>query len=210
MTLTQEDGETILEYEDKFTWLAQFSPHLLENSYDNIEKFQYGLKSNIRRALAALDFITYESLVRCALKVETEHQDYLNMKEKQADKKRKIEYQTGGLGSKKLEIKGPEKRSICSKCGKEHRGQCLQGTKICFKCGGNGHIARDCVTTSRKVNNLPQMRNPLPMPKQSETEHPGVRCYNCNEMGHYANVCHKPRNMRGNRPQSQGQQQIPR
>ena len=63
MTLTQGDGETISEYEAKFTRLARFAPHLVANPYEKIEKFQYGLKPSIRRALAALDFITYESLV---------------------------------------------------------------------------------------------------------------------------------------------------
>ncbi|KAL5540692.1 hypothetical protein UlMin_043344 [Ulmus minor] len=32
----------------------------------------------------------------------------------------------------------------CTKCGRNHYGACKQGTNICFRCGQEGHFARDC------------------------------------------------------------------
>ncbi|KAL5570502.1 hypothetical protein UlMin_027077 [Ulmus minor] len=34
----------------------------------------------------------------------------------------------------------------CTKCGRNHYGACKQGTNICFRCGQEGHFARDCTS----------------------------------------------------------------
>ena len=33
----------------------------------------------------------------------------------------------------------------CAKCGKNHPGECRQGTIICYKCGKEVHYARGCI-----------------------------------------------------------------
>ena len=38
----------------------------------------------------------------------------------------------------------------CKKCGRTHKGECLAGSNVCFKCGKPGHHARDCRSGSVK------------------------------------------------------------
>ena len=33
---------------------------------------------------------------------------------------------------------------MCSRCGRSHSGECLQGRTVCFRCGQEGHFTRDC------------------------------------------------------------------
>ncbi|KAI3472595.1 hypothetical protein Pfo_030078, partial [Paulownia fortunei] len=42
-------------------------------------------------------------------------------------------------------------RPKCTKCGKNHFGECYSGTNRCFKCKKPGHIAKDCPTVQGKV-----------------------------------------------------------
>ncbi|XP_031273899.1 uncharacterized protein LOC116132386 [Pistacia vera] len=35
----------------------------------------------------------------------------------------------------------------CQKCGRQHKGNCLLGTNVCFKCKQPGHMAKDCKVT---------------------------------------------------------------
>ena len=35
-------------------------------------------------------------------------------------------------------------RPVCSRCGRSHSGECLQGRTGCFRCGQEGHFMRDC------------------------------------------------------------------
>ncbi|XP_022872136.1 uncharacterized protein LOC111391204 [Olea europaea var. sylvestris] len=40
----------------------------------------------------------------------------------------------------------------CPKCNKSHRGKCLFGKNICFRCGKPGHISLNCTEPPRKKN----------------------------------------------------------
>nr|XP_009794050.1 PREDICTED: uncharacterized protein LOC104240853 [Nicotiana sylvestris] len=37
----------------------------------------------------------------------------------------------------------------CSQCGRAYSGQCLQGSNVCYTCGGHSHYMRDCPMNDR-------------------------------------------------------------
>ena len=40
---------------------------------------------------------------------------------------------------------------ICDKCGKAHPEGCRRGTNLCFKCGKEGHYARQCAANRIRI-----------------------------------------------------------
>ncbi|XP_015075527.1 uncharacterized protein LOC107019620 [Solanum pennellii] len=46
--------------------------------------------------------------------------------------------------NKGKDTRSTNKKPTCAKCGKGHLGECLVGTKNCFRCGKSGHKVRDC------------------------------------------------------------------
>ena len=62
-------------------------------------------------------------------------------KSKRQNQKRKSD-QIQNYGRRNEQDRHP--RTAYPKYGKDHHGECRQGTNICFRCGKPGHIVRDC------------------------------------------------------------------
>ena len=48
-----QGNKTVLQYEAKFTKLAQFAPHIVSNDVRKAKKFQRGLRPSTRTRMAA-------------------------------------------------------------------------------------------------------------------------------------------------------------
>ncbi|XP_044508780.1 uncharacterized protein LOC123227728 [Mangifera indica] len=46
----------------------------------------------------------------------------------------------------------------CQKCGKHHRGECLTGQAVCFRCRQPGHIAHFCTAALVRVEQQQPIR----------------------------------------------------
>jgi hypothetical protein len=152
---------TVGQYEEKFTELARFAPHLIEEDSKKVKKFLLGLRPPIRSKLVPLLLDSYSVVVRLDLAIEKDWEE--NQKQKN---------QQGGTrgntpkGRREFEPKGGKKRVMkaepkkvpplktvgpCGKCGKNHYTKdCRRESGACFRCGKMGHLIKDCLMQAQQ------------------------------------------------------------
>ncbi|XP_073019359.1 uncharacterized protein [Primulina eburnea] len=154
---------TVNEYTLKFEEGCVFVPFIAENDKDKGEHFIRGLRPEIRRDVHMAKVVSYQDIVERALLAELDEQEI--------EKKRQLRRQTfqarsqGASPSSRGGFKGKGKmeqrnkpsvpssdveRSLCPKCGKPHKGECLVGSGRCYRCKEMGHTAKKCPLSSDK------------------------------------------------------------
>ncbi|XP_073024312.1 uncharacterized protein [Primulina eburnea] len=158
-----QDSLSVAKYILKFEERCVFVPFIAENDKDKGEHFLRGLKPEIRRDVHMAKVITYQDIVERALLAEHDEQE--NEKERQL---RIQAFQTRGQGASAstrggYKWKGKMEQhnkpsmpssdvelSLCPKCGKPHKGECLVGSGRCYRCKEMGHTAQKCPLSSDK------------------------------------------------------------
>ncbi|GJZ39541.1 reverse transcriptase domain-containing protein [Tanacetum coccineum] len=127
-------------------------------------------------------------------------QKLITITERQAEQKRKLEYNAGNNQGHQQQNKrqntgraytaGPgEKREytgslpLCTKCNYHHKGPCAPR---CNKCKKIGHLARDCRSSGPNGNNNNRGNS-------GTTQNAGT-CYECGVQGHFKRDCPKLKN----------------
>ncbi|XP_031286440.1 uncharacterized protein LOC116145148 [Pistacia vera] len=166
----QQGNMTVKEYSIKFNSLAKFAPILVSIPQTRLERFVGGLHPTIARDVMSghQPSQTYSEALTGAIRAEV----YLRKETKLAlsptmassplqlgqssSAEQVVSKDDKGKGKKgvlpkanrkDMKKKGQQRKgeiNYYKKCRRRHRGECLVGTNVCFRCRQLGHIARDC------------------------------------------------------------------
>ncbi|GJV51633.1 putative reverse transcriptase domain-containing protein [Tanacetum coccineum] len=191
--------------------LALMCGRMFHEESEEVEKYVGGLPDKIRGNVMSYQPKTMEKAIEFA----NDHMDQkvLTITERQAEQKRKLEFNVGNNQGYQQQNKrqntgraytvGPDEKKeypgslpLCTKCNCHHKGPCAPR---CNKCKKFGHLAHDCRSSGLNGNNNNR--------GNFETTQNAVTCYECGVQGHLKKDCLKLKN--GNRGNQRGNGNAP-
>ncbi|XP_052206788.1 uncharacterized protein LOC127811118 [Diospyros lotus] len=180
---------TVAQYEAEFVALSRYAPERVTPETHTVSKFERGLRSEIRHAMAGVRVDDFPSVVRRAHAIERSIQE---AKMEQVAKT-VVMGKTRGNNSKKRRWDSSSsnrtvKATACKTGGRWHRGQCkiAQGN-VCYHCVQPGHMRKDYPRRSGVASSQ------------------GITCYRCGQPGHTSRVCRQPAPVEGQRTRGSDQ-----
>ncbi|XP_022897718.1 uncharacterized protein LOC111411415 [Olea europaea var. sylvestris] len=153
---------SLIDYERQFEQLSRYAPHLVDTEVKKIRRFENGLRPEIGMIIKSHRFTSYREMLERAHTISYQRNRFeqYSQQGKESWGKRKWNDQS------KDRRNWPNKRpstgvhiggtngtiTPCPKCNKSHRGECLFGKNICFRCGKPAYISLNCTEPPRKKN----------------------------------------------------------
>jgi len=148
---------TMEQYSAEFMRLSRYAPYLIPDEEIKVEKFQGGLAPRILEQVIFVKVADFSEMVHVATMAEiwikTTAAYYMSRKRPMSmrtsttspPKKQATSSSLGSQGRRNIQIsQGSANNPQCSKCGRQHSGECRMGSNACFRCGKMGHFTRDC------------------------------------------------------------------
>ncbi|GJU90873.1 reverse transcriptase domain-containing protein [Tanacetum coccineum] len=198
-------GTDVASYTLCFQQFALMCGRMFYEESEEVKKYVGGLPDMIRGNVMSYQPKTMEKAIEFAN--DQMDQKFLTITERQAEQKRKLEFNAGNNQGHQQQNKrhntrraytiGPgEKREytrslpLCTKCNYDHKGPCAPR---CNKCKKIGQLARDCRSSGPNGNN--NNRGNFGTTKNA------VTCYEYGVQGHFKKDCPKLKNGNcGNQP----------
>ncbi|XP_072078032.1 uncharacterized protein [Arachis hypogaea] len=176
----KQDRMSIAEYTERFERLCKFSAMYKANPDEKWKcmKYQGGLRAEILTAIAPLEIREFSSLVskcqvieECTKKLASERSEAFKKRQLNQGSSQQLSQKKAFLGrptgrqsqqgtnrQKPPTDTSPKATELkeCASCGKQHRGRCLAGQNVCFRCFQPGHITRECPAVPPPPANAPQ------------------------------------------------------
>ncbi|KAL5552615.1 hypothetical protein UlMin_040016 [Ulmus minor] len=172
----QQGDMTVAEAVRKFEQLARLCPYLVPTEEQRARRMLEMFRPEISLSIESIGGQP-TTTTECTERAYRAEHRWNQIKERRAkareDKKKRNRQSDTGASQVQKKRKGnfPKADSSavkketatttgCPKCGRNHYGECKQGTNICFRCGKSGHFARNC-TTPRNVEDPESQEQPL-------------------------------------------------
>ncbi|KAI3787749.1 hypothetical protein L2E82_00138 [Cichorium intybus] len=142
----QQGTRSVQEYTTEFNEKARFAAHQVDTEESKIDRYLWGLRTQIREFLQSSSFTTYQQIVEAAKSREKELRRQDNERkgdQGSGDQKRKWEGKPEG-SSQKQPVSGYQYRGDLRKTERHMARDCLEKNRVCFNCGESGHIRPDC------------------------------------------------------------------